>query len=97
MHALLPGELDERDAGMYPQSSSPWPNKGTPRGTPCTKGASAGQAEEAHLVQEAKGALVAQPQALAEEPEMLFALGQPRHNAVCGLPEATAIVEGQSA
>lgn len=53
------------------------------------------QAEEADLVQEAKKALVAQLQALAEEPEMMFALEQPRHSALWGLPEVTAIVEEQ--
>ena len=40
------------------------------------------QAEEADLVQEAKKALVAQLQALAEEPGMMFALEQPRHSAL---------------
>jgi hypothetical protein len=53
------------------------------------------QAEEADLVQEAKKALVAQLQALAEEPGMMFALEQPRHSALWDLPEVTSIIEGQ--
>ena len=53
------------------------------------------QAEEADLVQEAKKALVAQLQALAEEPGMMLALEQPRHSALWNLPEVTAIIEGQ--
>jgi hypothetical protein len=38
---------------------------------------------------------VAQLRALVEEPGMLFALEQPRHNALSDLPEVTAIIEEQ--
>jgi hypothetical protein len=53
------------------------------------------QAEEADLVQEAKKALVAQLQALSEEPGMMFALEQPRHSALWDLPEVTAVIKEQ--
>ena len=53
------------------------------------------QAEEADLVQEAKKALVAQLQALAEEPETMFALENPLNSGLWNLPEVTAITSRQ--
>ena len=50
------------------------------------------QAEEADLVQEAKKALVAQLQALAEEPETMFALENPLTSGLWNLPEVTEII-----
>ena len=47
-------------------------------------------------MQEAKKALVAQLQALAEEPRMVFALEQPHHSALWDLPEVTTIIEEQA-
>ena len=53
------------------------------------------QAEEADLVQEAKKALVAQLQALAEEPEAMFALENPLTSGLWDLPEVAAIIRRQ--